>query len=1169
MDRFDTPDVLVGVGGAGSSIVYEFMEQDWILDSAVGTGQFAGAEPQPLKAYTIDSALDDSVHDRVGEIQSTIDELISEHETADPMIDVSLEHRSVTTDVPSEWRQTNMLTAAENVGRMLSKRRMNAWWFAEGREPLQKMKSEGFAGGVYRRRAVSKALFHLSEYAGDGVTPPSGVDDEVVMVAAIGGGTGSGTIVDLAAEMDADHVDLFAVIPTTGEKQKEKANAFAALSELEYLETSGESPFRTITLIPYLGGSGGVGEATDDEAATAAVRTIVAHHQGMRGRNLRDMLNTTSRNGPPGYSSFTVAAPKTIEYNIEKKDRAKAEIRETVDRRHEELGAEANLCDLTSAFLDREFPDTLDTVDEPETEERRRAMIGLSRRVERLFEETLQQEAVRVAGVAAECEELIDLYRQIDENVVDNPQVGSSEADEAEARAGRTAERLREHVTPTDYGEDGSIGQRLAKVVRRELGVVSKRHELLSRIYRIPAIADELGLTDDEAVTVRDVFTDVVLDADESLLGVVQTPSFSVVVDQYEEERDELVQKHEQYDAFESELRSELATKVSDVRSGVEEHVATVAEVDRRFPEVASGRSVIERIDRLAAEVRETVDDVLRMDRPGTVDPSLEFDEFEELNADLEAVGVDPIPGDTLERGLQRLLDAKNASLDHNSGLIPGRPDRTADYQNAVNWLNNELGFVVGDGGYVPAVDEPFDATFDESAIRRYEAVAAVRQRAVEGAVDGALGELCGTDGELFQPDTGALVETRLDRGVEYLRVTVDPPTGLTSDALREEVRRRLREGEQEDPQVRLERLFPRLSESHHEPESLTTRLEEAYLRPVDRGIEEIETSLEQLGDNGVTDSEGTLETLGRLRALAGRFEQTDRQAELPSVTTASEDEVYGADFTELCEGGMTFDIGLDRGTNREDHPYVHDRDADTADLAGSPDDIEESDVLQNRADEIFGLLGRSAEHLFRGRYDRAPVSEFEPQGSGDDVDAVYRDMRYVNVFFSRALDERENLTPEDGTLHPEVTEVFEKHTPFEGDTYGEAQFGIGGPDGVTMVTFVAGLTLDNVARVTGADGYKATYERMYRNHSFLPTHHAVGLGGNWDRWERLRESTADDRAGPEYGAFVYRDTVRQMDTEFVTELQRRDDEEVVELIQEMISTETFDSTIGDEESRD
>lgn len=1163
MDRFDTPDKIIGVGGAGSGIVYKFMEQDWILESAVGAGQFAGEEPQQLEAYTIDSSLDDDVHDRVDDIQSTIDELVTSHERADTVIDVSMEHRSMTRDVPSEWRKTNMLTSDADVGRMLRERGLNAWWFAEGREPLTKMRQEGFSGGVYRRRAVSKALFHLSEYAGDGVTPQCSVDDEVVMVAALGGGTGSGTVVDLAAEMDADHVDLFGVIPTTGEKKKEKANAFAALSELEYLETNGESPFRTITLIPYLGGSGGDGQATGEEAEKAAVRTVVGHHQAMRGDNLRDMLVTSSRNGPPSYSSFAVAAPKTVEYNIEKKDRAKAEIRETLNGRREELLAEANLCDLASAFLDREFPEKLDETDEPDIQERKQAVIELSNRVERVFEETLTQDAITVAGVGGERDELVKLYDRIEENVLNGRAVGGTEVEEAEARVETVADRVRTEIVPDDYGDDGTLGKQLAALVKQEMSVVTQRYEIVNRIYRLPSVADQIGLAEDEAVTVRDVFTDVVLAPDESLIGVVQNPAFTVVLDQYEEERDTLVQHHRQFTAFQTALRAELDDRVEAVREAIREPVGTVATVDRRFPEVATGdRNTVERIDRLVTELQATVDDIAAMTRTGAVDPTVDFDEFDQLNADLRAVGVDPIRRDVVEQKLTRLLDAKNASLDHNSGLLPGRPDRTADYQNALNDLDGTAWLEIGGQGYLPAVDEPFEVAFQRDPLRRYDEILRVRQGAIQAATEAALREVCQAEGELFEPEPRSLIESELDYTPENVRVTVSPPTGLTADRLADATKRRLREGTEGDPQIRLEEVFPPLSEAAHEPETVTATLSKAYLRPAETAVTEIETKLERLGDNEISDSEGVIETLRRLRALAGRFEQADVQSELPSVTAASEDEVYGGDFTELYEGHTSFDVGLDGGATRENHPYVHDRDADMADLAGNPDDIEESSVLENHEAEIFDLLADSAEDLFRGTYDRMPVTEVEPQGSGESVGAVYKQMRYVNLYFSRALDADENLTPEEGTIHERVADVFEQNVPFGGDTYGEGQFGIGGPDGVTMVTLIAGLTLDNLSRASGANGYRNTYHRMYRNHSFLPTHHAVGLGGDWDRWERLREWTADERDDETYGAFLYRDTLGQMDEEFVTHLQTRTDAEVVDLLGEMTTAETFDSTV-------
>jgi hypothetical protein len=1170
MERFDTPDVLVGVGGAGSQIVYEFMEQEWILESAVGVGQFADYEPDKLEAYTVDSAVDDSVHERVDGIQATIEGLKDRREGIDNgLIDVSIDHYQMTERFPGTWKQTNVLTAPEDVSDLLDARNMNAWWFEEDREPLQKMSEEGFSGGVYRRRAVSKALFHISEYAGEGVTPPSNVSDEVVMVAALGGGTGSGTVVDMAAEMDADHVDLFAVIPTTGEKQKEKTNAFAALSELEHIEINGESPFRTVTLVPYLGGAGHERQATDEEAAMAAVRSIVAHHQGMRGENLRDMLNTSSQNGPPEYSAFTVAVPKSIEYNIEKQDRAKAEIRETLDQKETELVAEANLCDLTSAFLDREFPDALDEVESPEMDERRQAVVGLRSRVEKLFEETLHQQEVEVAGIEQERDQLVELYERISENAVNDVSVGNSEFEEAREYADTVTRQLRNQIVPEEFGDEGTLGRKLAAVVQRELAVVRQRYELIERIYRLPALADRLGIKPDEAVTIRDVLVDVVLDPTERLLGTVQNPSFNVVLDEYENRRDRLVREHRQYEAFRTELRAQLDDRVSAVRSSIGDDVETITTIHRRFEPLVDGHGeTVDRIDELVDQVQDKVNQILTMSRPGEVDPKLAFDEFEVLNEDLEAVGLEPVDKRNLTRGLQHLLDAKNASLDHKSGFIPGRPDRSQDYNNAVARLENDHeGFVVGGDTWTPEVGDEFDVEFDPNVVRRGKAILRRRRGAIRQVVETVTREMCQAKDELYEPDAGTLIEQQLQRIPETIRVTADLPAGLTADKLEAQLERRLSESREQDAQILLEQLFPTLEDAKHEPDTVTAMLEEAYLRPVETALSTIDDELETLGDNEVADSEGVIETFRRLRALTGRFEQSGGSVNLPSVTGPGDDEVYGGDFTQLYEGDDEFDIGLGMSSaRRKSHPYVRDQEASMADLAGSPDDIEDSQVLENNEANIFGHLAKSAEQLFDRTYDRAPVEEFRPEGTGEESRAMYRGMRYVNIFFSRALSETENLTPEEGTLHPDVASVFRQNTKFDGNTYGEAQYEIGGPDEVSMVTFIAGLTMDNLARVSGPNGYKKTYDRMKDNHSFFATHHSVGLGGHWDRWSTLWTWTKADSETLAYGAYVYRDGVRDMNRTFVTELQQQTDDEVVEMLNGMFDTETFPSTISSDD---
>lgn len=1166
MDRFDTPDVLVGVGGAGSQIVYQFMEQDWILESAIGLGQFAEEDTGKLEAYTVDSAAEDSVHDRVETIQQNIASHKSGRDEDDDLIKVSLDHYQMVERTPREWQQTNVLTSAEDISGLLEERRMNAWWFEAGKEPLQKMSNEGFSGGVYRRRAVSKALFNISEYAGRGVTPPSAVDDEVVMVAALGGGTGSGAVIDMAAEMDADHIDLFAVIPTTGEKRKEKTNAFAALSELEHLEINGESPFRTITLFPYLGGAGNEGQASDEEAAMAVVRSIVAHHQGMRGENLRDMLNTGSSNGPPAYAPFTMAVPKTIEYNIEKRDRAEAEIRETLTKRKEELTAESNLCDLVSAFLDREFSE-LEQVEPPSGEDHRESLVGLRNRVEDLFENTLQQDEVTVAGIDEERDSLVELYDKIRENVFTGRNVDSSDVEAAKQYADSVAEQLRGDIAPDEYGDDGTLGHQLAEVVQHELTVVKKRYELLERIYKIPKLADSLGIDTDAARTMQDVLVEVVLDPEETVVGTVQNPSFNVVFDNHRKERDRLVREHGQYEAFESALERTLAEQNASLRSAIENDIDTIGTINARFGSVLDGHDdTLDRIDTLVERVQRKVDQILGMKKPGEVDPTLAFDEFDNLNDDLVAIGLPTIDRENIIRGLRHLLDAKNASLDHNSGFIPGRPDRSQDYNNAVARLEGEHeGFVVGEATYTPSVEDQFEATFDPSVVRRGRSVMQYRRNAIDSVVDTVTQELCRQDGTLFEPDTRDLIESELDRVPDTIRVTLDLPNGLTADELRAAVRDRLGDSEEGDPTALLDALFPPMEDVQQTGETLTARRAEAYLRPVESALSEIEAKLDVLGDNRITDSEGVLGTFERIESLAGRFDQTSVDADLPSVTGTGTDEVYGADLSEVYEGDTDFGIGLGGGARRKNHPYVRDKEAEVPDLAGSPNDIEESNVLDNHESNIFTRFAESAKQMFDGAYGRAPIEDFSPSGSGDEERANYRGLRYVNVYGSRALSHSENLTPDGGTIHPEVTEEFRQKTVVGPSTYGEAQYAIGGPDEISMVTFVAGLTLDNIGRTGGPEGYERTHREMRQNHPFFATHHVVGLGGQWDRWTTLGD-WIDPNTDEPHGAYLYRDQIQNMDRQFVTTMQESDTEEIVEKLNGMTATESFPSTVDTDE---
>jgi len=113
-----------------------------------------------------------------------------------------------------------------------------------------------FAKGVVRKRGLGKGIYYKAYSEDDEMSsivdlPQKG---EVAIIAGLGGGTGSGILVDLAYHLKEQHptseITLFGVLPNHTEGIKESTNAHAVLSELEHLRLEGDSPFEDYVLVP-------------------------------------------------------------------------------------------------------------------------------------------------------------------------------------------------------------------------------------------------------------------------------------------------------------------------------------------------------------------------------------------------------------------------------------------------------------------------------------------------------------------------------------------------------------------------------------------------------------------------------------------------------------------------------------------------------------------------------------------------------------------------------------------------------------------------------------------------------------------------------------------------------------------------------------------------------
>ena len=1153
MARCNTPDTLIGVGGGGSKVVYKFMEQDWILEDVLDTENYERDEPGELQAYTIDTATGDDWHDeRYGPIDRKIRSLLDDIDTANDLLDMGIKQRNLVESIPNRWTEKGNMTAPGAIKELLERRNANNWWLKDDREPLSHVQREGFSGGVYRRRAVSKALYHINEHVGDSVVPNN--PGETVMVTTLGGGTGSGIFIDMAMEMEADSIDLFAVIPSVGDQTKQKTNAFAALSELEYLWINDESPFRSVTLIPH------VGSVNDDDFEMATVRSILAHQNGMIGGNLYDSLNPQSTNGPPEFSAFSMAVPYTMEYEVDQRESAREEVEETLSEKLDELTAEGYLYKVVETYLEENFPSAMDAAEgDVSTEPVVNQAMELRNRYGDVRDTLLTDDGLRVAGLDDERKTIRDQVQvqangevQLPDDVPE-PEAARQFIEQAPSIA---------HIEPSDIDNEGALGYLLASVVRKEIGNIEKRWELFKKISVITAENDEgsHALTVSQARMVRDVLRDIVLDPDQETYHHVQNPSFDETLEQVESAVGQLVEEHDQLVTLRDRVDDEVDDWIQTWRDEVRSDTAQVAAVNEHRADIVS----------LVDELESAIDARLTTINDATTESgmrgSLNFDSFGTLNEKLDAVGAERIDGEGIREALGLLVDIKTAVLEHNSGILPGRPDKSEEFDNKYRELQ-KLGdwFTINPQRSSKDVRDPFNCIFDPSTIQR--------EAQIDSSYDAAIDRMTAAFEEQFT-DAGTLIEFGPgDLAIDDPAVEKTVPTDRNPSALREQLVDDLGSSNAADPHSLLDDVMP-LDAGSTRGDSVSHHLYDRYVRPFDEEIDDVKQGLRVRGGNDIVDTDGTVEALERLRAIASAHaEVVDEDVSVPEVTPPEDTETYGRDFARGYEGIYDFDVEPSVPANNGDHPYLRRGETNPEDLVSSPRSIEESAVLENHEDEIFQFFGNSLEAMFENKHGRAPINDFSPRALKDrsESDPTYDGLRYVSAYMSRALKYVDDpTTPADNPLHPAVTETLQDHTMINSETYHEEQYDIGNPDEITMVTFIGGLTMDNLSVVTDPDGYQPTYRQVSRNNSFIPTHHTVGIGGMWQYYRQLHEWTRESDDDVNYGAYVYRDDVRPLhhDQEFVLHMNDDSDAEVKELLNGMFGSGRFPSMLEREDEQ-
>lgn len=352
------PDRIFSIGGAGKKITFELLESEWILR------EILQPRPNPVSVTVtiLDTAEEEENEDRqrIAEIRDRIATLTSEfrEEGTGRTGDIDIRYKLITRDI--QLNDQNDLIGESAVPRITAGSGMDEenWWV----DDQHINENLDFATGVVRKRGLGKAMYYKAYAEDDDLSSYIDLPDtgKVAVISGLGGGTGSGIIIDLARHLRqrqrTAEITLFGVLPNHTEGIRENANAFAALSELEYLGLIDEQVFKDRVLLPIdptnFDGKGGnkiQNSQLLQEFDEAIVYMIAAYY------------NTVGTEDPfadaPDYAPFTIGIPQILRYNVEAVNEGRSALREILNLKQEAVQAERDIYTKLERFLDDNYDD--------------------------------------------------------------------------------------------------------------------------------------------------------------------------------------------------------------------------------------------------------------------------------------------------------------------------------------------------------------------------------------------------------------------------------------------------------------------------------------------------------------------------------------------------------------------------------------------------------------------------------------------------------------------------------------------------------------------------------------------------------------------------------------------------------------------------------------------
>ena len=366
------PRYIFAVGGAGKNLLYMTLEKEWILREIIKP-QFS---PTAIDITIIDTAIDEENEDRerIEKIENHIKILEDEYrsnidsEGSEGRIigKIGISYMLLTKDMILQ-SPYDLIGIGKEVKRATG---ADVWWINDPEklgEDWQKrvinrenFKELNFTKGVYRKRAIGKAIYYKAVSEGKfdiDLLQTAQVD----ILVGLGGGTGSGMAFDLAKKFKSIQptadITLFGILSTLDESPDEKANNYAMISEIEYGYLNRDTPFKDIIFIPMeVTRYPGRERASDEherllkEFDETIPYILMAYHNNPAQLFFANV---------PGYAPFIIATSQLVRYNVASIKRLKDKLIDAFNNKDSSLKDEEDIYIAIKKFIDEFYADII------------------------------------------------------------------------------------------------------------------------------------------------------------------------------------------------------------------------------------------------------------------------------------------------------------------------------------------------------------------------------------------------------------------------------------------------------------------------------------------------------------------------------------------------------------------------------------------------------------------------------------------------------------------------------------------------------------------------------------------------------------------------------------------------------------------------------------------